>query len=98
MMCLTRNPDAVPSATASRNMSPVDNCGMARRLTILVACVPFPAPGGPNRTSLINLAPAALQFSVLCPCDRLNDEPARFSTVAPADHLHPFSWLQILVV
>jgi hypothetical protein len=30
-------------------MSPVDSCGTAKRLAILVACVPFPAPGGPNR-------------------------------------------------
>src|SRR5580692_10496854 len=98
MMCLTRKPDAVPSATASRSMSPVDNCGMEKRSTILVACVPFPAPGGPNRTSLIDPAPPALQFSVLRPRDRINDESPRFSTVAPADHLHPFSRLQILVV
>src|SRR5947209_5114029 len=94
MMCLTRNPDAVPSAIASRNMSPVDNCGIAKRSTIRVACVPFPAPGGPNRTTLIPHS----AFSALCPRDRLDDEPARFSAVTPADHLHPFSGLQILVV
>src|ERR1700685_2574527 len=98
MMSLTRSPEAVPSATASRSMSPVDNCGMEKRSTILVACVPFPAPGGPNRTSLIDLAPLALQLSVLCPCDRFNDEPARFHAVTPFDHLHPLPRLQVLVV
>src|SRR6476620_8365966 len=96
MMFLTRNPEAVPSATASRSMSPVDNCGMEKRSTIRVACVPFPAPGGPNRTSLIQIP--HIMVSVPCPRDRVNDEPARFGTVTPADHLHPFSGLQILVV
>ena len=53
MMSLTRLPRGEREATASRNMSPVESCGMPKRLAILVACVPFPAPGGPNRTSLI---------------------------------------------
>src|SRR6476646_4316647 len=96
MMCLTRSPAAVPEATASRSMSPVDNCGMQKRSTIRVACVPFPAPGGPNRTSLIYHSPC--NISVLCPRDRVNDEPARFGTVAPTDHLHPFAGLQVLIV
>src|SRR6476646_6393159 len=96
MMCLTRSPEAVPSATASRSISPVDNCGIEKRSTIRVACVPFPAPGGPNRTSLIDHSP--YDISVVCPCDRLNDKPTRFRAVAPFDHLHPLSRLKILVV
>jgi hypothetical protein len=54
MMCLTASPNVVREATASRSMSPVDNCGISNRVTIRVACVPFPAPGGPSKTSLIN--------------------------------------------
>src|SRR6185369_7579243 len=37
-------------------------------------------------------------ISVLRPRDRLNDEPARFVAVTPADHLHPLAWLKILVM
>src|SRR3954471_24262983 len=96
MMCLTRAPAAVPSATASRSMSPVDNCGIAKRSTIRVACVPFPAPGGPNRTSLIPHSPSG--FSLLRPRDLFDDQPAGFGAVTPTDHLHPLPRLQILVV
>src|SRR5450755_3116468 len=96
MMCLTPNPNGEPDAAASRSMSPVDNCGMQKRSTILVACVPFPAPGGPNRTSLINFAP--LSRSALRPRDGVHDELPCFAAVAPSDHLHPLSRLQILVM
>ena len=43
MIALACLPTSVPAATAARNMSPVDSCGMLSSETILGACVPFPA-------------------------------------------------------
>ena len=42
-------PSAVPAATAERSMSPVESCGIPSVCTILGACEPLPAPGGPSR-------------------------------------------------
>ena len=42
-------PERVPSATASRSMSPVEMCGMSKRLASRFACVPLPLPGGPMK-------------------------------------------------
>src|SRR5262245_39316704 len=64
MISLTRPPKADREATASRSMSPVDSCGMANTSAIRVACVPFPAPGGPNRTSLINHTPRVAVLAI----------------------------------
>ena len=43
-------PKSVPATTAARRISPVDTAGFPVSSTILPACVPFPAPGGPNNT------------------------------------------------
>ena len=49
MMAWTFLPISVPRALWSRNMSPVEMCGMASAAASSLACVPFPAPGGPSR-------------------------------------------------
>jgi hypothetical protein len=36
-------------------MSPVDICGMAYFWQMKVACVPLPAPGAPNKISLMDI-------------------------------------------
>src|SRR5581483_8231575 len=46
-------PRSVPSLTFCRKMSPVEILGTERCADTNWACVPFPAPGGPTRTSLI---------------------------------------------
>src|ERR1044072_3839023 len=46
---LALRPVGVPSLTAVRSMSPVDNCVMPRSETRRCACVPLPAPGGPSK-------------------------------------------------
>jgi hypothetical protein len=45
----TRSPTGVLAATAARSMSPVESWTIWRSRTSRSACVPFPAPGGPNR-------------------------------------------------
>src|ERR1700722_9597198 len=47
MYGLARSPSGVPRPIRSRNISPVEMCGTPRRLAIILACVPLPAPGGP---------------------------------------------------
>ena len=42
-------PKSLPEATASLSISPVLIFGILQRLHIKSACVPFPAPGGPNK-------------------------------------------------
>src|ERR1700752_3579171 len=42
-------PSDVPLAIFSRSMSPVDKCGTPKCLASTLACVPFPAPGGPRK-------------------------------------------------
>ena len=42
-------PSSVPSATASRRMSPVAMYGRSKSSRRRSACVPLPAPGGPSR-------------------------------------------------
>ena len=73
-------PTAVPAATAARSMSPVDSCGVWSLASILGACVPLPAPGGPNRIMILRAGPAtaasgsaAVGFSVSSAF--LGDEP-----------------------
>ena len=44
-------PSAVPSATSWRRMSPVARCVRPRSALSRSACVPLPAPGGPNSAS-----------------------------------------------
>src|SRR5438105_4050354 len=46
-------PNGVPALTAARSMSPVEICGMPYFWQMKLACVPLPAPGAPNRISLI---------------------------------------------
>ena len=50
---LTRLPNSEPSEMAERSISPVDICGIPYRSHIYFACVPFPAPGGPNKINFI---------------------------------------------
>src|SRR5688572_27063250 len=47
-------PSGVPAFTAARSMSPVEICGMPYFWQMNAACVPLPAPGAPNRISLID--------------------------------------------
>jgi hypothetical protein len=42
-------PSGVPALTAARSMSPVEIWGIPNFSQINLACVPFPAPGAPNR-------------------------------------------------
>ena len=58
---LACTPTSVPAATAARSMSPVESCGMESVSTILGACEPLPAPGGPNR--IITVLPSAAAAS-----------------------------------
>src|SRR3977135_1746303 len=46
-------PSSVPAAIAARSMSPVDNWGSRQSACRIFACVPLPAPGGPNRIRFI---------------------------------------------
>src|SRR6267142_2838246 len=46
-------PRSVPAAMAARSMSPVDNWGSRHSACRIFACVPLPAPGGPNRIRFI---------------------------------------------
>src|SRR5512143_454879 len=72
-------PSSVPSATASRRMSPVEMCGTPWRAASCLACVPFPLPGGPMKmsfttSSLLSSAAAdapALHEAVVVPHDQL---------------------------
>jgi hypothetical protein len=50
---LAARPSGVPALTAARSMSPVEICGMPYFWQMKPACVPLPAPGAPNRISLI---------------------------------------------
>src|SRR5689334_6262277 len=57
-------PSSVCSAMFARKMSPVDTAGIPKRAASRLACVPFPAPGGPNRTSLMELLSSQEPFVV----------------------------------
>ena len=46
---LTLAPSSLPDATASLSISPVLIFGISNKLQIKSACVPLPAPGGPNK-------------------------------------------------
>ena len=52
---LAARPSGVPAFTAARSMSPVEIWGMPKRLQMTDACVPLPAPGAPNRMSLMSV-------------------------------------------
>jgi hypothetical protein len=56
MISFALAPKRVPAATASRNMSPVDICGIFLSASSLLACVPFPDPGAPSKTIRIFLS------------------------------------------
>ena len=43
--------ERLPMRMCSRNMSPVAMCGMPLAAATAAAWVPFPAPGGPNRST-----------------------------------------------
>ena len=59
-------PVAVFALTAALSMSPVDTCGRPVASIILAACVPLPAPGGPNNTMLlISVAKRHYSFNIL---------------------------------
>src|SRR5437764_3508824 len=49
MYSLAFLPSSVPSLTLARSMSPVEMNGSRKSMRSRSACVPFPAPGGPNR-------------------------------------------------
>ena len=49
-------PTPSPRRMCSRNMSPVEICGIPSDWTSSFACVPFPDPGEPNNTSAIGMA------------------------------------------
>src|SRR5262249_47935699 len=53
MMSLARSPTGVAALTAARSMSPVESWTIPCLSTSRCACVPFPAPGGPSRMSLM---------------------------------------------
>src|SRR5260221_14166086 len=61
MIALTFSPIGEPLARASRSMSPVDSWIMPRLAWSRAACVPLPAPGGPNRMifSIAALSPCS---------------------------------------
>src|SRR3972149_1033792 len=79
MIALAFLPSSVAFSAASRRMTPVEMCGTSSSAASFWACVPFPAPGGPNRMSLtmaVSLsAPspdaAALHEAVVMPHDEL---------------------------
>src|SRR5690348_6096684 len=50
-------PSSEPRARSARIMSPVETCGMPITWASRIACVPFPAPGGPNRMMSMLAAP-----------------------------------------
>jgi hypothetical protein len=56
MSCRAACPIGVPLCRASRNMSPVEICGTPKASCSKRACVPLPAPGGPNLTRRIPIA------------------------------------------
>ncbi len=61
----TSRPSGEPDATAARSMSPVESCGRPRSFCRILAWVPLPAPGGPNRTIFKDIqrrAPRSLAF------------------------------------
>jgi hypothetical protein len=47
-------PSSLPALIAARSMSPVEICGMPYFLQMKLACVPLPAPGGPNSMNRIS--------------------------------------------
>src|SRR4030095_14187516 len=51
--CLASLPSSVCWAMFARKMSPVETAGIPKRAASRFACVPFPAPGGPNRSNLM---------------------------------------------
>jgi hypothetical protein len=53
MMAWICFPIGVPRALWSRNMSPVEMCGIASSAARSFAWVPLPAPGGPSSTRII---------------------------------------------
>src|SRR6266436_8077827 len=53
MIALDFFPSSVPAAIAALSMSPVDNCGRRQSPCRILAWVPLPAPGGPNRMRFI---------------------------------------------
>src|SRR6266511_746678 len=55
-------PAGVPAAAAARNRSPVETCSMPYRAERRAACVPFPAPCLPSRTSRGPLLIGALRL------------------------------------
>src|SRR3954447_13738479 len=58
-------PSSVPWLTLARKMCPVEILGTPRCAEMNWACVPFPAPGGPTRTSLITASPLAEEALVV---------------------------------
>src|SRR5690348_14566347 len=54
MYFFASRPSGVPCETLARKMSPVEIAGTPNRPATNLAWVPFPAPGGPIRMSLIS--------------------------------------------
>src|SRR6185436_10855463 len=72
MMSWAWRPISVPAVICSRNISPVEMCGTCMRFPSSRACVPFPAPGGPNKIT----APTCFSMAWAMGCDLVRAPPA----------------------
>mmetsp|Transcript_14436 Transcript_14436/g.60227 ORF Transcript_14436/g.60227 Transcript_14436/m.60227 type:complete len:208 (+) Transcript_14436:237-860(+) len=81
-------PTSVPAETAARSMSPVESCGTPSASTILGACDPLPAPGGPKRI-MIDRSPPAARARSRRPTNRRTGRSVATLTTAPIWPLRP---------
>src|SRR5687768_15802187 len=79
----TRRPRSLLAATAARSISPVEIAGTPNSAARICACVPFPEPGGPIRTSRRGRPP----LSAKLPTAPLDPAPAHKSFIIPHDQL-----------
>mmetsp|Transcript_1691 Transcript_1691/g.3689 ORF Transcript_1691/g.3689 Transcript_1691/m.3689 type:complete len:215 (-) Transcript_1691:37-681(-) len=78
MTAAALSPTSVLAETAARSMSPVESWGMPSRSSILGPCVPFPAPGGPNRIMMLRGQYVANLSSVsFTACSTFADPPKK---------------------
>ena len=82
MAALARSPTSVLAATAARSMSPVDRCTSPSASAISGACVPLPAPGGPNSITISREPLFFFPFFLAPPSTEASANPA----AAPAAH------------
>src|SRR5438105_21668 len=74
MISLTSRPSGVAARTASRSSAPVEMCGIPQVRARRTACVPLPAPGGPNITRFRSSALPRL-LEDLCAAECLDVRP-----------------------